>query len=100
MDEQKKVWKFVPNVAKEGLEIVLNALDEEGYQIYRLDRVVEELDASGALGAGPRTVKVATYDIVAFNPTLLGMRQARNVALMQNELAKSFQQPGPAEKGP
>lgn len=69
-DETKKVWKVLLGVPADKLEDMLNAHVEEGLQAYRMDRyeVVHPVYDDR---------KVVKYDVVLFNPQLLGERAAK-----------------------
>ena len=70
-EETKKVWKVVLGVDAHELEDVLNAHVEEGMQAYRIDRI-------GTLTEHEWVGRKVTYDIVMFNPMLLGERASKS----------------------
>jgi len=91
MADEKKIWRVILDVPREQLEDTLNKLADEGYQIHSKDRVCTEV---GALGGN--TTTVYTYDLVAFNPQLLGAKHAQSmVASMGFGTLAQQMQPGP-----
>jgi len=90
-EETKKVWKVLLGVEAEKLEDVLNAHVDEGMQAYRIDQFKRKYDEP----AGPRVA--VFYDVVLFNPMLLGERASKAFtdAVMAQMTATQAPAPGP-----
>lgn len=68
MAEEKKVWKVLVGVPIDKLEDMLNEQVEYGLHAYRMDRIEKPV--------GPDGIDIS-YDVVMFNPLLLGERASK-----------------------
>lgn len=69
-EEAEKIWRVVDNVSTRNLENDLNWLADAGYQIFRCER---------------NPITGTEWDIIAFNPTLLGAKHMEGMASMMNK---------------
>ena len=75
---QPKVWRVLQHVTKHELEDTLNEMSEDGYQVYRMDRLDSQY-----------------FDVVFFNPVLISTKQANDI---QRALAKAGLDAGSTSK--
>lgn len=74
-DKPKKIWRVLRNVPAPKLEDQLNEMALEGYQAFRIDRFMRP---------HPRIADhdLPWYDVVLFNPVLVGELNAAGMAGM------------------
>lgn len=75
MTEEKKIWLVLQGVPSDKLEDKLNEHALLGYQAYRIDRVESRPDSFFLHTE-------VSYDVVLFNPILLGELNAAGMATM------------------
>lgn len=90
-----RVWRFIASVTTADLENVLNDMAKHGYQVYRMDRVEIKVSDAIPLGATGWTHNVTAYDLILFNPVLMGTNHAIG---MQQALMKAGLNVGPTSK--
>lgn len=66
--EARKPWRVIFGVPAANLEVVLNAMSGEGYQLYRMDR--ELINPSSMLYA---------YDLVLFSAAIVASKQQESL---------------------
>jgi len=77
--EEPKIWVVLQDVKADDLEKKLNEQAAKGYQAFRIDRY-----HIGNLINGERLV---VYDVVMFNPVLLGEKHHADMAAMLTKAA-------------
>jgi hypothetical protein len=84
-DEPEKIWLVISNVPHAELEKKLNEVADKGYQVFRLERFNDP--ATAYFDVGHPTPPKGLYDIVAFNPTLLGAKSMEGMAELARRAA-------------
>ena len=92
-DEPEKIWLVISNVPHAALEEKLNEVADKGYQVFRLERFNDPAQPVHTMVGAP--IIKGLYDIVAFNPTLLGAKSMEGMAeLARKASAQAFETAG------
>ena len=79
----KKIWRVMRNIPAPRLEGVLNEVALEGYQVFRIDRFTRPHPQI-------EDHELPWYDVVVFNPILIGELHHAGMAAMLTKAAEGL----------